>query len=91
MWNEAVKAELDSLIKREVFRPVVRTPKGVKPIGYKWVFIRKRNENNEIVRYKAMLVVQGFSQKPKIDYKKTYSPIMDAANGCCDCISIWKS
>jgi len=40
--------------------------------------VRKRNENNEIVRYKARLVAQGFSQRPGIDYEETYSPVMDA-------------
>ena len=49
-------------MKRDVFGPVVQTPKGVKPVGYKWVFVRKLNENNEIIRYKARLVAQGFSQ-----------------------------
>ncbi|KAL6319511.1 hypothetical protein AAG906_014187 [Vitis piasezkii] len=47
-------------------------------VGYKWVFVRKRNENNEIIRYKARLVAQGFSQRPGIDYEETYSPVMDA-------------
>ena len=28
-------AELNSLSKRQVFGPVVQTPKGVKPIGYR--------------------------------------------------------
>jgi hypothetical protein len=51
---------LNSLAKHEVFGPVVQTPKGVSPVGHKWVFIRKRNEKNEIVRYKARLVAQGF-------------------------------
>ena len=69
-WNEAIGVELDSLLKREVFGPVVQTPEGVKPVGYKWVFIRKRNEHNEVVRYKARLVAQGFSQRPGIDYEK---------------------
>ena len=46
--------------------------------GYKWVFVRKRNERNEIVRYKARLVAQGFSQRPGVDYEETYSPVMDA-------------
>ncbi|RVW79949.1 Retrovirus-related Pol polyprotein from transposon TNT 1-94 [Vitis vinifera] len=50
--------ELNSLTKREVFGPVVQTPEDVKPVGYKWVFVRKRNENNEIIRYKARLVAQ---------------------------------
>ena len=73
-----MQAELNSLIKREVFGPVVQTPKGIKPVGYKWVFVRKRNENNEIMRYKTRLVAQGFSQRPGIDYEETYSPVIDA-------------
>ncbi|KAI3706449.1 hypothetical protein L6452_24198 [Arctium lappa] len=73
-----MQAELNSLMKREVFGPVVRTPEGIKPVGHKWVFIRKHNEKNEIVRYKARLVAQGFSQRPGIDYEETYSFVVDA-------------
>ncbi|KAM2817807.1 hypothetical protein COP1_041878 [Malus domestica] len=76
-WKQAIQVELDSLEKCKVFGPVVPTPPHVKPVGYKWVFVRKRNEKNEIVRYKARLVAQGFSQRPGIDYDKTYSPVMD--------------
>ena len=39
--------------------------------------MKKRNENNEIVRYKACLVAQGFSQRLRIDYEETYSHVMD--------------
>ena len=77
-WKEAIQTQLNSLIKREVFRSVVQTPKDVKPVRYKCVFVRNCNENNEIIKYKAQLVEQGFSQRPGIDYKETYSPIMDA-------------
>ena len=48
-WKEAIKTELRSLAKREVFGPVVQTPTNIQPVGYRWVFVRKRNENNEIV------------------------------------------
>ena len=41
------------ITKRKVFGPVVQTLEEVKPVGYKWVFVRKRNDNNEIIRYKA--------------------------------------
>ena len=77
-WKEAMQTELKSLEKREVFGKICLTPMGVKPVGYKWVFVRKRNEKNEIVRYKARLVAQGFSQIPGIDYEETYSPVVDA-------------
>lgn len=78
-WKDAIEAELNSLNKRKVFGPVVRTPKDVKPVGYKWVFVRKRNENGEVARYKARLVAQGFSQRPKIDFDETYSPVVDVS------------
>ena len=77
-WKEVIKTKLRSLAKQEVFRLVVQTPTNIQLVGYRWVFVRERNENNEIVRYKARLVAQGFSQRPGIDYEETYSPVMDA-------------
>ena len=41
------------------------------------MFVRKHNDKNEIARYKARLMAQGFSQRPGIDYDETYSPVMD--------------
>ena len=76
-WEEAIKAVLASLAKREGFELITRIPDNVKPVGHKWVFVRKRNEKNEVVRYKARLVAQGFSQRPEIDYDETYSHVMD--------------
>ena len=60
-----------------MFGPIARTSDNIKPVGYKWIFVRKRNEKNKVVRYKARLVAQGFSQRPGIDYDETYSPMMD--------------
>jgi hypothetical protein len=61
---------LNSLAKHEVFELVVQTPKCVSPVRYKWIFVRKCNEKNEIVRYKAKLAAQGFLQKLGIDYEE---------------------
>ena len=72
-----MKAELDLLEKRNVFGPVILTPQNVNPVGYKWVFAIKRNEKNEIVRYKARLVAQGFTQILGVDYEEMYSPVVD--------------
>ena len=77
-WKEVIQAELNSLSKRKVFGLIVHTPKGVKPVGFKWIFVRKRNENNEVTIYKTRLIPQGFSQRSNIDYEKTYSPVVDA-------------
>jgi hypothetical protein len=60
-WKEAIEVELKSLKKRKVFTDVIPTPPRIFPVGFKWVFIQKRNENNEVIRYKARLVVQGFT------------------------------
>jgi hypothetical protein len=78
-WNkrkEAIEAELNSL-KRKVFTEVIPTPPRIFPDQFKWVFIQKRNENNEVVRYKARLVAQGFTQRPDIDFNETYSSVMN--------------
>ena len=40
-WQEAIQLELNPLAKRKVFGPVVQMPNDVKPIVYKWVFVRK--------------------------------------------------
>ena len=75
-WKDAIKAEISSLSKRKVFSQAIPTPPRVFPMGFKWVFIRKWNENNEVVRYKARLVAQGFTQRPDIDFNETYSLVM---------------
>jgi hypothetical protein len=49
----------------------------MKLIGYKLVFVWKRNENNEILKYKTRLVAQYFLQKLSINYDETYSFVVD--------------
>jgi hypothetical protein len=65
------------LYKREVFLTILPTPLGIFLVGYKWVFIRKWNENNEVVRYKARLMEQGFMQRHDIDFNKYYFSVMN--------------
>ena len=55
---------------------MIPTPPKIFPVGFKWVFVRKRNENNKVVRYKARLVAEGFTQRPGVDFNETYSPVM---------------
>ena len=67
---------MGSLTKRQAFSSVIPTPPKTFPVGFKWVFVQKWNENNEVVRYKTRLVAQGFMQRPGIDFNETYSPVM---------------
>jgi hypothetical protein len=76
-WKEAIEAKLNSLKKIKMFTEVIPTPPRTFPVGFKWVFAHKGNKNNEVVRYKARLVAQGFTQRPDIDFNETYSPLMN--------------
>ena len=40
-WKDAIQVELKSHMKRKVFSPIIETSKGIKTVGYKWVFVRK--------------------------------------------------
>ncbi|GJX66278.1 copia protein [Tanacetum coccineum] len=68
-WKDAMQTELNSLNKRKVFRPIVTTPRDVKPVGYRWIFVRKRNEKNEVTRYKARLVAQALAVSKNLEMR----------------------
>nr|GFD37226.1 putative ribonuclease H-like domain-containing protein [Tanacetum cinerariifolium] len=46
---------------------LVDCPKGVRPIGIKWVLKNKKDEKGIVVRNKARLVAQGHTQEEGID------------------------
>ncbi|KAI3762425.1 hypothetical protein L1987_52855 [Smallanthus sonchifolius] len=66
-WIEAMQEELAQFDKIKVWN-LVDLPKGVYPIGTKWVFMCKKDDRGVVVRNKARLVVQGFNQQEGIDY-----------------------
>ena len=74
LWKEAVRSEMDSIMSNGTWK-VVERPYGCKPIGCKWVFKKKLRPDGTIKRYKARLVVKGYSQKDGDDYFNTYSPV----------------
>lgn len=51
-------------------------PVNTKLIGTRWVFNIKRNEHGEVMKRKARIVAQGFSQRPGINFNNTYSPVI---------------
>jgi hypothetical protein len=52
---------------------VVESPRDVNVIGTKWIFKNKQGEDGEIVRNKALLVAQGFSQVEGLDFRETFA------------------
>ena len=54
---------------------LVPRPKDKHVISTKWIFKNKQYENGFIVRNKARLVVQGYSQIEGIDYEETFAPV----------------
>ncbi|KAL0413160.1 UNVERIFIED_CONTAM: Retrovirus-related Pol polyprotein from transposon RE2 [Sesamum radiatum] len=73
-WLEAMKSEMDSMGSNQVWT-LVDPPKGAKPVGCKWVYKRKLGADGEVTAFKARLVVKGYTQRPGVDFEKTYSPV----------------
>lgn len=53
---------------------------GTNIVGSKWVFRAKKDAAGNVVRYKARLVAQGFSQVPGVDYFDTFAPVAKLAS-----------
>nr|GFA89139.1 hypothetical protein [Tanacetum cinerariifolium] len=66
-WVEAMQKDLFQFKIQKVWT-LVDCPKGVRPIGTKWVLKNKRDERGIVVRNKARLVAQGHTQEEGIDY-----------------------
>ncbi|KAL0293905.1 UNVERIFIED_CONTAM: Retrovirus-related Pol polyprotein from transposon RE2 [Sesamum radiatum] len=73
-WIEAIKFKMDSMSSNKVWT-FVDPPKGVKPIGFKWVYKRKLAADEEVTTFKAKLIEKGYTQRPRVDFEETYSPV----------------
>ena len=60
--------------KNETWQLVPR-PSNRKIIGVKWVYRTKLNPNGSINKYKARLVVKGYSQVAGVDFGDTFAPV----------------
>ncbi|KAH9138471.1 hypothetical protein AeRB84_017219 [Aphanomyces euteiches] len=74
-WTAAMKAEIDSLVANGTWI-LVDKPRGINLVTNKWVFRVKLNSKGEIDKFKARLVVRGFTQKYGVDFVDTYSPVI---------------
>jgi vacuolar-type H+-ATPase subunit I/STV1 len=74
-WIEAMKFELDVLKKMRVWE-VTQPPANTNIMGSKWVYRYKYNPQGLIIKRRACLVAQGFTQVISVDYEDTFSPVI---------------
>ncbi|GKC28784.1 putative ribonuclease H-like domain-containing protein, partial [Tanacetum coccineum] len=73
-WIEAIQDELLQFRLKKIWR-LVDLPKGKHAIGTQWVYRNKKDKRGIVVRNKARLVAQGYTQEERIDYDEVFAPV----------------
>ncbi|KAI9153710.1 hypothetical protein LWI28_015433 [Acer negundo] len=73
-WVLAMQKELNQFERNEVWTLVPR-PKTTNVIGTKWIYRNNSDEDGNIMRNKARLVAQGYSQIEGIDFEERFAPV----------------
>ena len=59
-WLKAMNLEMESMYSNSVWE-LVDLPDGVKPIGCKWIYKRKRGVDRKVETFKVRLVAKGYT------------------------------
>lgn len=73
-WRAAMVSELKSHAENGTWE-LVDLPAGRKVVGCRWVFKLKRNAAGKVIKHKARLVAQGYSQRFGEDYDEVFAPV----------------
>lgn len=76
-WIKAMDEEMKAINENRTWT-LTELPKDKRAIGCKWIFKRKKNKITGLMKYKARLVAQGFSQRYGIDYDEVFAPMVRA-------------
>ena len=74
-WLVAMQEEMNSFERNQVWSLVKRTTTEHNVFGTKWFLKNKQDENGVIIRNKARLVAQGYSQVEGLDFGGTFLPL----------------
>jgi hypothetical protein len=73
-WVSAMHDELHQFTRNDVWTLVPR-PAEQNIIGTKWIFKNKTDEHGTVVRNKARLVAQGYTQIEGVDFDENFAPV----------------
>jgi hypothetical protein len=73
-WRTTMDVKMEA-IKRNGTWELMELPPGGKKVGVKWVYKTKLNEHGAVDKYKARLVVKGYSQQYGVDYTEVFTPV----------------
>ncbi|KAJ9538963.1 hypothetical protein OSB04_031696 [Centaurea solstitialis] len=73
-WIEAMQEELIQFVLQHVW-DLVDLPNGHRAIGTKWIFRNKKDERGIVIKNKARLATQGYTQEEGIDYDEVFAPV----------------
>ncbi|GJV31486.1 putative ribonuclease H-like domain-containing protein [Tanacetum coccineum] len=71
-WIEAMQDELLQFKLQKVWT-LVDLPNGKRAIGTKWVYRNKKDERGILIKNKARLVAQGYTQEEGINYDEVFA------------------
>ena len=74
-WLNAMHEELNNFERKKVWRLVPRPTGNHNVIRTKWIFKNKQDSHGIIIRNKACLVAQGYTQVAGTDYGETFAPV----------------
>ncbi|XP_070031751.1 uncharacterized mitochondrial protein AtMg00820-like [Nicotiana tomentosiformis] len=66
-WQASMTQEFEALYTNHTW-DLVNLPAGKKAIGCRWVYKIKHKADKSVERYKARLVVKGYTQEARVDY-----------------------